>query len=126
METVTVPVCSTCNDTHRMTLRDRDVMCTRCPTPCQGCRAGGTGAFCATTPCACRCHTARGQRRPGTAASPVTDDEIRALLRIFQREGNIDGVADCAAALGALGPDDGSARSRCAAAWNARQNETTR
>ncbi len=50
------PVCTTCNDTHTMTLGDRSVMCTRCPVPCSRCRAGGTGAFCAATPCACSCH----------------------------------------------------------------------
>ncbi len=47
-------VCSTCNDTHRMSLGERDVMCTRCPTPCWGCGKGGP--FCTTTPCGCWCH----------------------------------------------------------------------
>jgi hypothetical protein len=50
------PVCSTCGDTHRMTIRDRKVPCTRCPVPCQDCRAGGTGAYCWSTPCGCGCH----------------------------------------------------------------------
>lgn len=50
------PVCSTCDDTHRMTLRDREVMCTFCPFPCQACRAGGNGPFCSSTPCGCECH----------------------------------------------------------------------
>jgi chromosome segregation ATPase len=49
-------VCSTCNDTHLMSLGDDEVMCTRCPRPCQKCRAGGNGAYCSTTPCACDCH----------------------------------------------------------------------
>jgi hypothetical protein len=54
------PVCDACNDTHRVHMEDLgDVMCTRCPTPCQQCRAGGTGAFCATTPCSCACHQRR-------------------------------------------------------------------
>jgi hypothetical protein len=53
------PVCSVCNDTHRMELRDRDVMCTHCPTPCQDCRAGGNGPYCETTPCSCSCHRER-------------------------------------------------------------------
>jgi hypothetical protein len=54
------PVCSTCNDTHAMTLGDRTVMCTRCPTPCQSCRAGGVGPFCGSTPCTCECHAKIG------------------------------------------------------------------
>jgi hypothetical protein len=49
-------VCSTCNDTHLMSLGDDEVMCTRCPRPCQKCRVGGNGAYCSTTPCACDCH----------------------------------------------------------------------
>ena len=50
-------ICSTCNDTHVMSLGDSQVMCTSCPAPCQECRAGGTGPFCAQTPCSCACHT---------------------------------------------------------------------
>lgn len=54
------PVCSTCGDTHRMTLGDREVMCTRCPTPCEACRVrhrgSGAGAYCSATPCSCGCH----------------------------------------------------------------------
>lgn len=49
-------VCSRCNDTHRMELNERIVMCTKCPTPCKACRAGGNGAYCGATPCACECH----------------------------------------------------------------------
>lgn len=57
------PVCTQCNDTHMMPWQEdvdgnyeRKVMCTRCPVPCQKCRAGGNGAFCGETPCACNCH----------------------------------------------------------------------
>lgn len=62
------PVCDYCNDTHTMTLhresgQEQEVACTRCPTPCQKCRAGGRGAFCEKTPCACRCHTGPAQER---------------------------------------------------------------
>lgn len=46
--------CSTCNDTHRMSLGDREVLCTRCPTPCWDCGKGGP--FCLSTPCPCWCH----------------------------------------------------------------------
>lgn len=51
------PTCSTCNDTHVMPLGDREVMCTRCPRPCERC---GNGPFCATTPCGCSCHAPAG------------------------------------------------------------------
>lgn len=47
-------VCDTCLDTHLMVLGEREVPCTRCPTPCQKCRCG---AFCTTTPCPCSCHS---------------------------------------------------------------------
>jgi hypothetical protein len=49
------PVCSTCNDTHRMQLRDGSVMCTACPVPCRVCR-DDRRAYCAETPCPCDCH----------------------------------------------------------------------
>lgn len=52
------PVCSTCSDTHKMSLEEREVMCTSCPTPCQKCRSNGTGAYCSSTPCSCTCHSA--------------------------------------------------------------------
>ena len=66
---VAVPTCKTCNDTHEMPLDDRMVMCTRCPVPCQSCRAGGNGPFCETTPCVCACHvsvkrTGKGKATP--------------------------------------------------------------
>lgn len=49
-------VCEDCNDTH---VRSDGHMCTRCPVPCQRCRAGGNGPFCSSTPCPCACHRAR-------------------------------------------------------------------
>lgn len=62
-------VCMTCRDTHTMMLGDRDVMCTRCPTPCERCRSrtpgAGPGPYCATTPCACGCHGSDYPRPPG-------------------------------------------------------------
>lgn len=60
------PVCKTCNDTHRMTRsregdNDQTVMCTYCPTPCEGCQSRspgrGSGPYCSKTPCACSCHS---------------------------------------------------------------------
>lgn len=49
------PICNVCNDTHRMTLGEREVMCTHCPRPCERCRQH-LGAFCEKTPCSCACH----------------------------------------------------------------------
>lgn len=48
--------CKTCNDTHRMPLGDREVMCSFCPRPCEKCRTDGVGPYCETTPCPCDCH----------------------------------------------------------------------
>lgn len=51
-------VCDRCGDTHTMwhSVLERHVGCTFCPTPCEACREGGTGAYCAATPCPCKCH----------------------------------------------------------------------
>lgn len=50
-------VCSHCNDTHRMPLRDSYVPCTWCPTPCKHCAtSGGRGAYCKIARCDCDCH----------------------------------------------------------------------
>jgi len=48
--------CDVCRDTHLMLLDGHKVPCTACPTPCEKCRKGGYGAFCAETPCSCECH----------------------------------------------------------------------
>jgi hypothetical protein len=52
------PVCKVCDDTHDMWLyaEERYVMCTHCPVPCQNCRRNWREAYCAETPCKCRCH----------------------------------------------------------------------
>lgn len=50
------PVCSRCNDTHRMGPDGAPFMCTMCPVPCQECSSGGNGPYCETTPCKCACH----------------------------------------------------------------------
>lgn len=63
--------CETCNDTHSMSLRGSLVPCTRCPTPCQECRINGRGAYCATTPCACACHSIVD--RPALTPAPGLD-----------------------------------------------------
>lgn len=59
------PTCATCGDTHRMTLGDREVPCTRCPLPCGHC---GFNAYCKTTPCPCACHDNEEQRATRLAA----------------------------------------------------------
>lgn len=58
---MTTPFCSACNDSHRMPFHtpsgdETEVMCTRCPVPCEKCRGRPQGAYCMTTPCPCRCH----------------------------------------------------------------------
>lgn len=93
-------ICSTCNDTHKMALRDRMVPCTRCPLPCDDCRGhelparrnltdrrGGNGAFCAVTPCACPCHGKLDVRHDGTLPGI-----LREVMRLL-------------GAIGAIGPD---------------------
>lgn len=68
-------VCDTCNDTHRMEIGDRTVMCTRCPTPCQACRVGGNGPYCEHTPCTCGCHAKRSYRIGTALIAPGTCSE---------------------------------------------------
>lgn len=75
-------VCDTCQDTHRMTLRDQVVACTRCPVPCSSCRGGYSSAYCGDTPCRCACHG---------ATDDVTNEQLLDLLRFGE-----DDVADLA------------------------------
>ena len=53
VEHIREPVCATCNDSRRMSLGEREVLCTRCPRPCENCRSGG---YCRVPRCACKCH----------------------------------------------------------------------
>lgn len=53
VEHIQEPVCATCNDSRRMSLGEREVLCTRCPRPCENCRSGG---YCRVPRCACKCH----------------------------------------------------------------------
>jgi hypothetical protein len=64
------PICSACNDTHRMKTRP-EWACTSCPTPCQKCRQGGNGPFCEKTPCACTCHATQHQYAGRRSAGPT-------------------------------------------------------
>jgi hypothetical protein len=80
------PVCGTCKDTHAIPapygdsgpFGDGTRMCTDCPTPCDRCRAGGRGPYCASTPCACTCHV--GSWRYASRRPEVTAPEIAAVL----------------------------------------------
>lgn len=84
------PVCSTCLDTHRMTLSAREILCTHCPTPCENCRTRGPGQaggpYCATTPCACACHGQRAVRPDDftdlelTLYAAGTDDSVTSRM----------------------------------------------
>lgn len=78
------PVCSTCNDTHKMGLGERMVMCTACPYPCDRCRLGGRGAYCSETPCACSCHS------KDAPAKGMTKEEAAAEYRAISEK--LDGL----------------------------------
>lgn len=72
-----MPVCDVCNDSHMMTLEDQgDVMCTRCPVPCQKCRVGGRGPYCENTPCGCNCHYYNKTLRAKAPLFVVNIDEM--------------------------------------------------
>lgn len=78
--------CQTCNDTHRMPLGDRQVLCTRCPRPCRDCARGGNGAYCSETPCSCQCH------RMPTAVSRADGERTRARDQITRLRTMLDSV----------------------------------
>lgn len=69
-------------------------MCTRCPVPCQECRAGGTGAFCGKTPCGCQCHDPRRARESLDAHAAGYAAAVADVVA-WMRKGNLD---DCRAA----------------------------
>lgn len=60
-------VCKTCGDSCQMfhSGLERYVPCIFCPTPCDECRSGGTGAYCSEVRCRCSCHNPT----PGQPAS---------------------------------------------------------
>lgn len=86
-------ICEVCSDTHIMTLRDQSVPCTRCPVPCQECRAHGTGAFCRYTPCKCDCHAYTSDEDKlalahlaGGESPPLRDDTARVFaIQLLER-----------------------------------------
>lgn len=93
--------CETCKDTHMMTLGDREVMCTHCPVPCQKCRAGGNGAYCASTPCACTCHTkTAGVELYSDVTIPALlmhdfEEHVREMLSKFHHNDNRADTYEC-------------------------------
>ena len=85
----TKPVCSTCNDTHRMSFGERDdVSCTRCPTPCERCRRPFGAPYCETTPCACSCHA-----KPAPSAVDIDTSDEAAWGRLYAAGNSGDATA---------------------------------
>lgn len=85
--------CKTCSDTHRMPAPENvggEWPCTRCPTPCRSCACnGGRGAYCATTPCGCACHVARGAANLGNQEALLSrlraaEERVRILTTALQ------------------------------------------
>ncbi len=72
-----------------MSLGDRFVMCTHCPTPCQSC--GDGGPFCEETPCDCSCHSRKASAAPTIALDEVIAelDAIRGRLADVETERNM-------------------------------------
>jgi hypothetical protein len=101
---MSTPVCSTCQDTHEMTIHrpsgdEQTVMCTRCPRPCDRCRQGagtpgvGLGPYCATTPCACDCH------HGGSPAVTPLDPARQGIWRVLQAARDVDDLLQVTALL---------------------------
>lgn len=109
---MTTFVCETCKDTHSMPLHSRsgdvrDVMCTRCPVPCDHCRTRvsdfGAGPYCATTPCRCLCHLGkRAESHMNIQVIPALETFDNGTARIVLRV-TVDGVR-CQESLIASGP----------------------
>lgn len=77
-----MPVCSRCKDTHFVEADVGRQMCTRCPVPCQKCRAGGNGPYCETTPCSCECHRATEVKPPPDTGRPDGEPSDQELYRL--------------------------------------------
>lgn len=75
------------------TERNRYLMCTRCPTPCQSCRSGGIGPYCEETPCDCACHAQSHQYEGRLKADAAPE------LRADYARGRADALRDAVAAL---------------------------
>lgn len=84
-------VCDTCKDTHRMSLNDKTVMCTKCPTPCEQCRSG---PYCTETPCYCECHKAASVSgyKPGVKRPAVIKDYTPTLNRATGTEASVEAL----------------------------------
>jgi hypothetical protein len=72
------PVCKTCKDMQRVYSERYGafIPCTRCPVPCQKCRAYGTGAFCQNTPCDCACHRDESKLHPAYLVAERSKDPL--------------------------------------------------
>jgi hypothetical protein len=91
-------VCSSCKDSHLITLHrdgqeDRVVPCTSCPMPCDFCAFQIAGqsrdSYCAKTPCSCSCHVVLpGPGRSRLPSAPVEPETTRGQLQC-----GLDGVA---------------------------------
>lgn len=116
-----IPVCDTCDDTHRMTLGEREVMCTHCPTPCQRCRADGTGAYCQHPRCPCTCHKRDAVVVPAMATPEEVSEEDCPHEAWESLGGGGRRCADCKLYLPPLDPvTDGQAQTRRAIAVSER------
>lgn|GEM_PF-4443849 len=76
MSTESKPICSTCNDSHVMYYKDRRVLCTHCPRPCDECQAIGQYPYCETTPCQCECHGSKRIEPTAIEMKAARYDEI--------------------------------------------------
>lgn len=133
MVTADTITCSTCNDTHRMTLRDQVVACTRCPLPCRACAGTAGSAFCRNTPCPCGCHAPNAVNETTITAVQIAalsdergDERIpRQSYGYPTRANNGATIRDlCMTALGHVHPYNiREARARCAEILNARAKE---
>lgn len=86
------PVCSDCNDTHWVDGERGRQMCQRCPVPCQKCREGGNGPFCAETPCSCECHQ---NKQTAEDSEEPAEDRCVHCGRTLEGEGDSGHCLDC-------------------------------
>lgn len=100
------PVCSACNDSHEVWSErfERNILCTRCPVPCDKCRVK-QGAYCEHTPCNCSCHDddfRYRDRRLAEAAKAEAAEQDREAQQTTpppEREKFWEGVVAVSAAL---------------------------
>lgn len=94
--------CSACKDTHLVddSRYDQQIMCTRCPSPCEKCRGGnGRSPYCKTTPCYCPCHAPKPVFDM-TPPSKSSDFEAGAMWALALLKKELGAAQDEAEALG--------------------------